>query len=136
MDDAAVSGLLRGGLFLARALLAHAARRFLREPRLLGEALGADAREALLFAARHFDDRPGLNGKEILEQRGKEFVHAAGAHVGHAFLAGGVDGENAVPQGKIRLAVEQKGHGAGAFVANQFDEQRRDGAYVGLGAPP
>lgn len=50
VDDAAVGGLLRGGLLLAR-ILAHAAGRFLGEAGFLGKALGADAREALLLAA-------------------------------------------------------------------------------------
>ena len=134
VDDAAVSGLLRGGLLLARALLAHAARRFLGEAGFLGEALGADAREALLFAARHLDDRLCLDGEQVLEQGGKELVHAAGAHVGHALLAGGVDGENAVLQGEIRVAIEQEGHRAGAFMADEFDQKRRDRANVLLGA--
>ncbi len=133
MDDAAVGGFLRGGLLLAR-ILAHAAGRFLGEAGFLGEPLGADARQALLLAARHLNDRGGLDGKQLPEQRGKELVHAAGAHVGHALLAGGVDGEDAVFEGKIRVAIEQKGHGTGAFVADELDQKRRDSANVLLGA--
>ena len=110
MDGAAIDGILRDGLFLGSAFLMHAARGFLGKARFLGKALGADALQSLLFAARHFNNRLGVNGKKVVQKLGKEAVHAPRTHVGHALLAGGVDGKHTVLEGKIGISVEQERH--------------------------